>query len=242
MLLNIIITNGGRVIELKREIRGFVTGILFSIIVFVGAVATAESLRQIDVSFNTIKLQINGQPVVADNILYNSTTYIPLRVTAELLDKEVLWDGETFTANIQDKEYKTELVDVKGNNELVLKDRTGKELYSFKINKITTMNDRYRYAHKEPVQVVLIDFSYTNINNPTELYLSDMNFKVVDSAGKIGYTYPNLAVSYPERIPAGVTCDGQMIFGIDNASDKLKFYFYEDRFAEAIVSFELPIE
>lgn len=227
---------------MKREIRGFVTGVLFSMIVFVGAFATAQSLRQIDVSFNGIKLKINGQQVAADNILYNSTTYVPLRVTAELLDKEVLWDGDTFTANIKDKEYKTELVDIKGNNEFVLKDKTGKELYSFRINKLTVMNDRYRYAHKEPVQVVLIDFSYTNIDNPTELYLSDLNFKVVDSAGKIGYTYPNLVVSYPQRIPAGVSCDGQMVFGIDNKSDKLKLYFYEDKFAEAIVSFELPIE
>lgn len=38
----------------------------------------------------------------APNILYNDTTYVPLRKAAEILGKEVSWDGNTNTAYIQD--------------------------------------------------------------------------------------------------------------------------------------------
>lgn len=46
---------------------------------------------------------MNGKKVDADNILYNGTTYVPLRAIAEMLGKEVSWDQVTRTASINDK-------------------------------------------------------------------------------------------------------------------------------------------
>ena len=47
-----------------------------------------------------MNLKVNDQPVDADNILYNGTTYIPLRKTAEILGCDVGWDSDTDTAII----------------------------------------------------------------------------------------------------------------------------------------------
>ncbi|MBE7029352.1 MAG: copper amine oxidase N-terminal domain-containing protein [Ruminococcaceae bacterium] len=65
------------------------------------AVTLADGQAQtITVNFNSVNLNVNGTYVYADNILYNGTTYIPLRKTAETLGCEVGWDGETKTATL----------------------------------------------------------------------------------------------------------------------------------------------
>jgi hypothetical protein len=68
-----------------------------------GSSAYAETITQtIKAQFNSIKLKVNGQSVQADNILYDGTTYVPLRMTAELFGKKVDWNGDSNTANIRD--------------------------------------------------------------------------------------------------------------------------------------------
>ena len=127
-------------------------------------------------------------------------------------------------------------------NEYTVKDATGKALYSLKINKITEMAERNQFSDKDPALVIMIDYIYTNIANKEDLYLGDIYFKVVDSAGKIGYTYPNSPINYPQSIPQGATCNAQIIFGLDTKSDIVKVYFYKDLFGQATATFELPVE
>jgi len=104
------------------------------------------------------------------------------------------------------------------------------------------MSERNPYSEKNPAQVIMIDYTYTNIASEEDVYLSDIYFKVVDSAGKVGYTYPNSPKNYPQRIPKGVTCNAQMIFGLDNKSDVVKIYFYKDLFGPVTATFEMPVE
>lgn len=67
----------------------------------VSIVAVAGGWKQnIEVEFNSVNLEVNGTNVDADNILYNGTTYVPLRRTAEILGCDVGWDGNTNTAKI----------------------------------------------------------------------------------------------------------------------------------------------
>jgi|GEM_PF-2399941 len=68
-----------------------------------------NSQQTIPVHFNMVNLNVNGNPVNADNILYNGTTYVPLRKAAEILGCEVGWNGETNTATIMRYNEKTEI-------------------------------------------------------------------------------------------------------------------------------------
>lgn len=65
------------------------------------AVASGHS-QKIDVVINSINIKVNGKSIGQDNILYEGTTYIPLRAAGEILDMEVDWDQETKVASIFD--------------------------------------------------------------------------------------------------------------------------------------------
>lgn len=88
----------------KEKIKGFIAGTVVTAILLASPFSMAQSItRNIQAVFNSVNLKVNGQTVQADNILYNGTTYVPLRAVAEALDKEVGWDQKTNTASINDK-------------------------------------------------------------------------------------------------------------------------------------------
>ena len=75
------------------------------VITFVTGTVFSDGVKQtIDVLINNVNLEVNGDKVEVDNILYKGTTYVPIRAVAEMLGKEVGWDGKTNTASINDKE------------------------------------------------------------------------------------------------------------------------------------------
>ncbi|SEG57011.1 hypothetical protein [Paenibacillus sp. UNC499MF] len=55
---------------------------------------------RLDVQFNRMNIKVNGQAFVAPNILYDGTTYLPIRDLADLLELDVNYYGETQTAYI----------------------------------------------------------------------------------------------------------------------------------------------
>ncbi|WNQ12061.1 stalk domain-containing protein [Paenibacillus aurantius] len=90
---------------MKKELKGFVTGVI-STSLLLGGTVFADGVKQtIEVVFNGVNLKVNGQTVQADNILYDGTTYVPLRRVAEMFSKEVSWEGSTNTASINDKGF-----------------------------------------------------------------------------------------------------------------------------------------
>lgn len=86
---------------MKKQVKGFVLGVVFMLVIS-NTVLGDGIKKTIEIAFNSIKLEVNGKKIDADNILYNGTTYVPLRKAAELLGKEVDWNQETKTANIID--------------------------------------------------------------------------------------------------------------------------------------------
>lgn len=88
---------------MKKELKGFLCGILVSGIVGAGAAYTTGIWESIDVLRNDINVVVNGQQILADNFLYNDTTYLPLRAIGEALDKDVQYDEQTNTAIISEK-------------------------------------------------------------------------------------------------------------------------------------------
>lgn len=90
---------------MKKELKGFICGILITVILMSTASYAAGVKQKIEVMINSVNLQVNGKAVKSDNILYNGTTYVPLRTVAEMLGREVGWDQKTNTASINDKGY-----------------------------------------------------------------------------------------------------------------------------------------
>jgi|GEM_PF-1508892 Copper amine oxidase N-terminal domain. len=87
---------------MKKEIKGFIAGVIMT--TMLTGVAFADGAYQtINVLLNSVNIAVNGQRVQADNILYNDRTYVPLAVIAAMLGKDVVWDENTNTANINDK-------------------------------------------------------------------------------------------------------------------------------------------
>jgi hypothetical protein len=87
---------------MKKYLKGFFTGLLVATLLM--NVALGETVKKtIEVVYNSVNLTVNGKKVNADNILYNGTTYVPLRAISEMLGKEVGWDQATSTASINDK-------------------------------------------------------------------------------------------------------------------------------------------
>ncbi len=75
----------------------FVSIMIFSITVF------AEGLtKQIQVTFNSANIKVNGKIVKVDNLTYNGTTYAPVRAVAQMLGKRVQWDRNRNLVNIND--------------------------------------------------------------------------------------------------------------------------------------------
>lgn len=89
---------------MKQNAKFFTIGALFMMIVMSTFSGFAETIsKTIEVTFNSVNLKVNGKSIQADNILYNETTYVPIRAVANMFDKEVGWDEKTNTASIDDK-------------------------------------------------------------------------------------------------------------------------------------------
>lgn len=63
------------------------------------SVIAKTSTENINVSYNNIKIVVDGKTVLTDTepFIYNGTTYLPVRAVGEALGKEVNWDSATNT-------------------------------------------------------------------------------------------------------------------------------------------------
>lgn len=79
----------------------FVAGFLCCAILMSGMTVFAEGVtKTIDAVFGQVKLVVDGKAVDKETLLYDGTTYVPLRAAAEALGKEVSYDDASNTAYI----------------------------------------------------------------------------------------------------------------------------------------------
>lgn len=81
----------------------FICGLVVGTMCLTTMPAFAESTQAISAIFGRVKLVVSGKPVAQETLLYNGTTYVPIRAVSEVLDKEVTFDSNTSTAYIDDK-------------------------------------------------------------------------------------------------------------------------------------------
>ncbi len=140
---------------MKKRNRVLALGLVLTLLLALNVFA--NGLTKIDVRFNDIKLYVDGKKVDTDNILYNGTTYVPLRATADMLNKNVNFDEKTKTANISDDGEKDTSAPVKGTG------FNGKKAIDVKFNdikivvngnKISADNILYKGTTYVPIRAV----------------------------------------------------------------------------------------
>ena len=73
------------------------------------------------------------------------------------------------------------------------------------------------------------------------LYIS-LDDGIVDSAGKMGYSYPGDISMYPQETPVGASCQAQACIGVDNAgSFKINFCNYDSNNQKQSAVFEIDV-
>lgn len=87
---------------MKNKVKGLLIGILIGTLMTVFVANAATLYNVIDYGIKIVidgkKLNptdVNGNPV--EPIIYNGTTYLPVRAVATALGKEVYWDGPNYT-------------------------------------------------------------------------------------------------------------------------------------------------
>lgn len=112
------------------------------------------------------------------------------------------------------------------------------------IDSVEETQDRNSYDETNPAAVYVITYTYENIGLENELYLSlDISTRIIDSEGKMGYSYPGDIVHYPQPAPIGATCEAQACIGVDNAgSFSLIINQYDNDYTEHSATFNLDVE
>jgi hypothetical protein len=92
-----------RIFLVKKFLAGIIFGLSVSFCVVAFASQTPQNVSQviakkIDAYFGRVKLVVNGKNVDKETLVYDDSTYIPLRAAAEVLGVEVEWDEKTGTA------------------------------------------------------------------------------------------------------------------------------------------------
>lgn len=65
----------------------------------------AVGKKNVQASYNNIKVMYNGVnvPTTIEPFIVNGSTYIPVRMMANVFNKDVVWNGTTYTIDVKDR-------------------------------------------------------------------------------------------------------------------------------------------
>ena len=118
--------------------------------------------------------------------------------------------------------------------------------WSLTINSIEETADRNEYSDKQPGAVYIVTYTYENLGYEDDimngLFLGLESGNIVDSAGKMGYSYPGDVTLYAQETPVGATCEAQACIGVDNpGSFKIHFSHYDGTDTEQSAVFNVEV-
>ena len=116
-------------------------GVLIGCMVMATPVLADSTLTQIDVVLNGVNVQVEGEDIQVESILYNGITFLPMRKVAELVDKNIEWNADTKTANIVEKE------EIKEGDDLTENTSTKNEIIEFENGIMINSEMYYEYSY-----------------------------------------------------------------------------------------------
>ena len=125
-----------------------------------------------------------------------------------------------------DKSSKTEVYKI--GDTVTISNNSGDE-YTLQLTGIQETDERNEFSDKDAAQVFIIDYTYQCNKTNDDIYISEMNFKIIDENGEIGDSYP-ITTKYPQNITEGITCKAQMALCVYNQSSKIKLQYFDNMF------------
>ncbi|HSR03935.1 MAG TPA: hypothetical protein VLM88_05060 [Proteiniclasticum sp.] len=114
--------------------------------------------------------------------------------------------------------------------------------YALTIVGITETDERNEFSEKEVEQVLIIEYQYENLNSDEEIYISEMEFKLVDEGGNMMDTYPVEAYHMAEYTPKGTKTLASFAVGTTAKSGSIVMHYYDNFFSsESDCSFSLVV-
>lgn len=212
---------------MKKTLKGYFLGFLSAAVLASGVTYAANTTTLYDVIANGVKIVVDGQKInptdangkTVEPIIYNGTTYLPVRAVANAFGKAVYWDGPNYTVYLGDMsgklEYPTEELSTNGNiggpwrTSRTLKDNLG-NVYSRSMN---TNFSNYTFEQ-------ILNMKYSSFKGTiyvAEGTNTDKAFQlVIKTDGKTVYTSPEITkLSQPIDFDVDVTgCyDFEMVIG-----------------------------
>lgn len=174
--------------------------------------------------FNSLTLYVNGKELPGDTILYQGTTYIPIRAAATALGGDVQWDESTRSAYITTKrtDYIADVIKWCDNGEQFMNDLAQLADCTLEYCYSEEYRDSYHDLMKSWLNYAKEDFLY--MASDTELYLKlryigvDINSEGVKAILDNMNRYLNDFESYTEKT-IEFSANAPMIY--DLMADKL---------------------
>lgn len=97
---------------MKKGIKGLIMGFTLTIslsVICTIAMGYTEKIENIQAEIGAVEVVVNEDIVDTPTILWQGTTYVPLRATSEMLGAEVNWDQRAYRATINTGSSKDDL-------------------------------------------------------------------------------------------------------------------------------------
>lgn len=109
---------------------------------------------------------------------------------------------------------------------------TSEGKYTVKLNSVVKSDKRNQFSDKNPSAVYIIDYTYQNNSIEDNIYISDSNFKIIDSNGNMGFTYPASTSKYPQETIKGAKTTADMAFGTHIDGNSVILCFSDNMFSD----------
>lgn len=113
----------------------------------------------------------------------------------------------------------------------IIEVKTDEGDYTVSIDNIELITERNQFADKDPVELYRIGYTFSNISMDEDLYISDMNFRVIDGNGNMAFSYPGDITIYPKDTIKGARSAGEMVFGTHTSGNTLTLCFTDNMFS-----------
>lgn len=236
---------------MRKTIKGFIIGVLTTTLLCSTFIYAAGNTQLIEALFNDVNIAVNNQTVgvigenfaldngnqVPYSILYKGTTYLPIRKVAELLNKEVTWDGNTRTVGLKENS-----MEVPAENS---------RLNPAKINQSIIFEEEHSFDGKSTLEMTLTEV--VRGSEAWDIIYDDDKFNKEPRDGKeyilakFKIKAVSIAHDYPIEINDGhfeaVSKDGSVYdkFVLLRISERITYDFYEGYVREGYTYLEVDI-